>query len=107
MNEFSELDMINRMYEENIDNDRHFDEILINKGRHKMIVEDISTGWEIFNQMPNSLKMEKIIGIVGDDVWRQFLDDDIPENASSFSILDRAIKKFESEISEYFAIGNL
>ena len=31
MSEFSELDLINRMYEEDIDFDRHFDETLINK----------------------------------------------------------------------------
>ena len=37
-NEFSELDLINKMYEENIDEDRHFDESLINKRRSKMKV---------------------------------------------------------------------
>ncbi len=33
MNEFSELDFINKMYEEDIDEDRHFDETLIDKRR--------------------------------------------------------------------------
>ncbi len=34
MNEFSELDFINKMYEEDIDFDRHFDETLIEKKRY-------------------------------------------------------------------------
>ena len=44
MNEFSELEMINRMYEENIDDDRHFDETLINKMRRNMKTSDFKKG---------------------------------------------------------------
>ncbi len=36
MSEFSEFDLINRMYEEDIDFDRHFDETLIEKKRLPM-----------------------------------------------------------------------
>ena len=71
-----------------------------------MIAEDIETGWEIFGQMPTSLKMKKIISVVGDEKWKVFVED-IPKEASEFAIVEKAIKKFEGEISEYFAIGNL
>ena len=106
MNEFSELDYINRMYEDDIDCDRHFDETLVEKKRRSnMIIEDINSGWEIFNQMPTGLKMTKIIDVVGDKKWRDFLDDDIPDDASEFGIVDKAIKRFESELSAFFAVG--
>ncbi len=36
MSEFSELDLINGMYEEDINDDRHFDETLIEKKRYSM-----------------------------------------------------------------------
>ena len=72
-----------------------------------MIVEDITTGWEIFNQMPTGLKMTKIIDVVGDQKWRDFLDDDIPEDAGEFAIVDKAIIKFMEDISAYFAVGTL
>ncbi len=72
-----------------------------------MIVEDITTGWEIFNQMPTGLKMTKIIDVVGDKKWRDFLDDDIPEDASEFAIVDKAIIKFMEDISAHFAVGTL
>ena len=36
MNEPLELDLINDVYEEDIDDDRHFDETLIEKRSHKM-----------------------------------------------------------------------
>ncbi len=72
-----------------------------------MIVEDITSGWEIFNQMPTGLKMQKIISIVGDEKWRDFLDDDIQEDASEFTIVDKAIIKFMEDISAYFAVGTL
>lgn len=108
MSEFSELDFINRLYaeQEDIDNDRHFDEVLVNKRRHKMITEDINTGREIFNQMPTGLKMEKIINVVGIEKWQDFLKD-IPKEACEFSIVDKAIKKFEEELSGYFAVGTI
>ncbi len=72
-----------------------------------MIVEDITSGWEIFNQMPTGLKMQKIISIVGDQKWRDFLDDDIPDDSSEFAIVDKAIIKFMEDISAHFAVGNL
>jgi len=71
------------------------------------ITEDITESWERFQMMPTGLKMQKIINIVGDEKWRKFLDDDIPDNASSFSIVEKAIRRFEGELSEYFAVGTI
>ena len=69
-----------------------------------MIAEDIESGWAIFNQMPTGLQMQKIINIVGDEKWQEFLDE-VPEDASEFGIVDKARKRFESELSSFFAVG--
>ena len=69
-----------------------------------MIAEDIESGWMIFNQMPTGLQMQKIINIVGDGKWREFLDK-VPEDASEFAIVVKARKRFEGEMSEFFVDG--
>jgi hypothetical protein len=69
------------------------------------LCDEIESSWEVFNQMPTGLKMSKIIEIVGERAWRDFLDDNIPDEASEFAIVDKAVERFESELTEYFAIG--
>ena len=71
-----------------------------------MIVEDVSTGWAVFGQMPIGLKMNKIISVVGDEKWKVFLKD-VPPKASTHLIVAMAMKCFEEELSEFFVIGNL
>ena len=71
------------------------------------LCDEINSRWEIFQKMPTGLQMQKIINIVGDRKWRDFLDDDISVEACEISIVTKARKRFEGEISEFFAAEDL
>ncbi|KKL52210.1 hypothetical protein LCGC14_2287820, partial [marine sediment metagenome] len=60
MNEFSELDLINRMYEENVDEDRYFDETLVNRRRHKMKKGEV---YKVFEDPYTKTKLEGVAKI--------------------------------------------
>ncbi len=69
-----------------------------------MIAEDIESGWAVFQQMPTGLQMQKIINVVGDEKWMEFLKE-MSKEASEFAIVYKARKRFAPELSAFFAVG--